>query len=85
MDQGPYVLEKDAAGLLIVSLCSREAMVRPDTGILVQETDLPDRGNNSIASERALTSQGSLLKSVPLGPSHLKSVPLGPPNQGPLT
>ena len=45
--------------LHIVSLCSFEAMVRPDGGILVQEADLHHGGGNVIVSETALTSQGS--------------------------
>jgi hypothetical protein len=44
MGQGPRVLEKDAAGLLIVFSCLGEAMVRPDRGLLIQETDLLDDG-----------------------------------------
>ena len=44
MGQGPYVLDKDAAGLLIVFSCLGEAMVRPDRGLLIQETDLLDDG-----------------------------------------
>ena len=60
MGQGPYGPEKDPARLPLVSLCSREAMVRPDRGALVQETDLHHGGGNVIVSERALTSQGSV-------------------------
>ena len=44
MGQGPLGLEKAAAGLYIVSSCSHEAMVRPDRGVLIQETDLLDGG-----------------------------------------
>ena len=44
MGQGPYVLEKDAARLSTVFSCLGEAMVRPDRGVLVQETDLLDGG-----------------------------------------
>ena len=44
MGQGPHGLEKDAAGLLIVFSYLDEAMLRPDRGILVQETDLLDGG-----------------------------------------
>ena len=45
MGQGPFLFEKDSAGLSIVISCSGEAMVRPDRGVLVQETDLLDNGN----------------------------------------
>ena len=44
MGQGPFVLEKAAAGLSIVFSCLGEAMVRPDRGVLIQETDLLDGG-----------------------------------------
>ena len=47
MGQGPLLFERGAAGLLIVSLCSREPMVRPHRGVLIQETDLLD-GVNTI-------------------------------------
>ena len=43
-------LEKDAAGLHIVFLCSHEAMVRPDRGVLIQETDLLDDGNTIVVT-----------------------------------
>jgi hypothetical protein len=44
MGQGPFVLEKTAAGLSIVFSRLREAMVRPDRGVLVQEAALLDGG-----------------------------------------
>ena len=44
MGQGPYALEKDAAGLSIVFSRLGEAMCRADTGLLIQETDLLDDG-----------------------------------------
>ena len=48
MGQGPYGLEKAAAGLYIVSSCSHDAMVRPDRGVLIPETDLLDGGNTIV-------------------------------------
>ena len=48
MGQGPLGFEKAAAGLCILSLCSRDAMVRPDRGVPIQETDLLDGGNTIV-------------------------------------
>ena len=50
MGQGPLGLEKAAAGLYIASLCLCEAMVRPDRGVLIQETDLLDEGNTIVVT-----------------------------------
>jgi len=50
MGQGPFVLEKDAAGLSIVFSRLPEAMVRADTGTLVQEPDLLDDGNTIVVT-----------------------------------
>ena len=43
-------LKRPLQRLHIVSLCSREAMVRPDRGVLIQETDLLDGGNTIVVT-----------------------------------
>jgi hypothetical protein len=50
MGQGPLGLEKESAGLRTVFSCLHEAMVRPDRGVLIQETDLLDEGNTIVVT-----------------------------------
>ncbi len=50
MGQGPYGFERAVAGPYIAFLCLREAMVRPDRGVLTQETDLLDEGNTIVVT-----------------------------------
>jgi hypothetical protein len=65
MGQGPYVLEHEAAGLRIIPLSSREAIVRPDRDVSLLKKQScrcgghHHRSDNLIVSEKALTSQGS--------------------------
>ena len=50
MGQGPHRFERAAAGLRNLSLCSREGMVRPDRGLLIQETDFIDRESTIVVT-----------------------------------